>query len=70
MLPPVAAKKEAVEAVQQQIHQQRKIIDRCKDENHALRHELTSRTKVLILCHHEKLSRSAARVLAGGVSAA
>lgn len=41
-----AASKEAVETVQQQIQQQRKIIDRCKSENHALRGELQSRTKV------------------------
>ena len=48
MSPPVVTKLEAVEAVQQQIHQQRKIIDRCKGENHALREELTLRTKVLV----------------------
>ena len=48
MLLPVATTKEAVEAVQQQIHQQRKVIDRCKGENHALREELTLRTKVLV----------------------
>ena len=43
---PAAAPKAAVEDVQQQIQQQRKIIDRCKAENHALRGELDSRTKV------------------------
>ena len=53
MLLPVAAMKEAVEVVQQQIHQQRKIIDRCKGENHALREELTLRTKVLVQCTPE-----------------
>lgn len=47
-LPLAAASREAVEAVQHQIQQQRKIIDRCKSENHTLREELQSRTKV----HH------------------
>ena len=44
---PTAAAKGAVEDVQQQIQQQRKIIDRCKAENYVLREELNSRTKVL-----------------------
>ncbi|KAL3130935.1 Outer dynein arm protein 1 [Trebouxia sp. C0009 RCD-2024] len=45
-LPLAAASREAVEAVQHQIQQQRKIIDRCKSENHTLREELQSRTKL------------------------
>lgn len=41
-----AATKGAVEDLQQQILQQRRIIDRCKAENHALKGELDVRTKV------------------------
>ncbi|DBB02415.1 TPA: Outer dynein arm protein 1 [Trebouxia sp. C0006] len=40
-----AATKGAVEDLQQQILQQRKIIDRCKAENQALRGEFDARTK-------------------------
>ena len=41
-----AATKGAVEDLQQQILQQRKIIDRCKAENQALKGEFDARTKV------------------------
>lgn len=41
-----AATKGAVEDLQQQILQQRRIINRCKAEKHALKGELDVRTKV------------------------
>ena len=41
------ATKGAIEDLQQQILQQRKIIDRCKSENQSLKGELDVRTKVV-----------------------
>ena len=47
-----------VEELQQQILQQRKIIDRCKAENYSLKQELDVRTKVLQTRPHRRIIAS------------